>query len=114
MMKNTVQIDLNQPVEHVVAAVLSLPPGAANADKPAWKAKLIILLRGIYEAANGRHLETNTGFVSTAPPVAEFLKAKPFYAASQTDFVIDVAARLISEPNHSVSTQLARELIRDN
>jgi hypothetical protein len=113
-MKNTVQIDLNQPVEHVVAAVLSLPSGAVNADKPDWKAKLIILVRGIYEAANGRRLETSAGFVSTAPAVAEFLKAKPFYAASQTDFVIDVAARLIGEPNHSVSTQLATELLRND
>jgi hypothetical protein len=113
-MKNTVQIDLNQPVERVVAAVLSLPPGIETADKPGWRAKLIILVRGLYEAANGRHVETSIGLVSIAPPVAGFLKARPFYAASQIDFVTDVVARLVSEPSHSVSTQLAEELISND
>jgi hypothetical protein len=110
-MKNTTQIDLNQPFERVVAAVLSLPAGSASSDKPRNKAELTTLVRGLYEAANGRHVETVLGRVPIAPPVAEFLKAKPFKAASQADFAIEVAARMISGPSHSVSNRSAKELI---
>ena len=110
-MKHTIQIDLNQPFDRVVAAVLSLPRGAATSDKPTTEVELITLIRELYEAANGRHVETVLGLVPIAPPVAEFLKAKPFNAASQTDFVLEVAARLISGPNRSVSTHSAKELI---
>jgi hypothetical protein len=109
-MKSTTQIDLNQPFERVVAAVLSLPPGASS-EKPRRKAELITLVRGVYEAANGRHVETVLGRVPIAPPVAEFLKAKPFNAASQADFAVEVAVRVISGPNHSVSNRAEKELI---
>jgi hypothetical protein len=100
-MNNTVQIDLNEPFERVAAAVLSLPTGDGSSANPVRKAELITLLRRLYEAANGRHVETVVGRVPIAPPVAEFLKAKAFNATSQTDFVVEVAARLISGPNHS-------------
>jgi hypothetical protein len=107
-MKNTIQIDLNQPFERVVAAVLSLPPAVGSLEKPRGKADLITLVRRLYEAANGRHVETVLGRVPIAPPVAEFLKAKPFNAASQADFAIEVAARVIAGPNHSVSNNQPR------
>ena len=109
-MKKKTQIDLNQPFERVVATVLSLPPGAANPEKPGRKAELMTLIRSLYEAANGRHVQTVLGRVPIAPPVAEFLKAKPFHATSQTDFAVEVAARVISGPNGSVSNQTPKEL----
>jgi hypothetical protein len=110
-MKNTTRIDLNQPFERVVEAVLSLPPGMTSSGKLHRKAELITLVRRLYEAANGRHVETVLGRVPIAPPVAEFLKATPFNATSQADFAVEVAARVISGPNHSVSNQPAKELI---
>jgi hypothetical protein len=110
-MKKKTQIDLNEPFERVVATVLSLPPGAANSQKPGRKAELVTLVRGLYEAANGRHVETALGRVPIAPPVAEFLKEKPIHAASQTDFAVEVAARVISGPNGSVSNHTPKDFI---
>src|SRR3954451_25491302 len=100
-MNKIVTIDLNQPFEHVLDAVLSLPPGAANGDKPATDAELRTLVRGLYEAANGRHVETAIGRVPIAPPIAESLKAEPINAATQVEFLIDVATRVIASPNGS-------------
>lgn len=100
-------IDLNQPFERVLASVLSLPRGDANSDNPVTKDELRTLVRGIYEAANGRQVETALGLIPVAPPVAEFLKSKPFNAASRIDFLIDVSTRVICGPNGSVHRNLA-------
>lgn len=108
-MNKIVAIDLSKPFERVLDAVLSLPPGAGNADKPATDAELRKLVRYLYEAANGRHVETPIGVVAVAPPVAEFLKAEPINAASQIDFLIDAAARVISGPNGSTADSTNNE-----
>ena len=109
-MNKIVAIDLNQPFEHVLDAVLSLPPGASNGDKPATDADLRRLVRGLYEAAHGRHVETGIGRVAVAPPVAEFLKVEPINAASQVDFLIDAATRIISAPNGSSRDSASKAL----
>jgi hypothetical protein len=105
-MNKIVAIDLNQPFEHVLDAVLSLPTEATNGDKPASDAELKRLTRGLYEAANGRHVETGIGLVPIAPPVAEFLKAEPINAATQVEFLIDMATRIICGPNGSALREL--------
>ena len=93
-----IEIDLAEPFEKIWATVLTLPPGCGDAvaDRLANKAGLKHAIRGLYEAANGRHVETNVGLVAIAPPVFEFLKAKPFRIATQTDLLVEAAARLIA------------------
>jgi hypothetical protein len=95
-----IEIDLAQPFEKVLATVLSLPAGCRNAvaDRLGNEAELKQVLRGLYEAANGRQVETPIGFIAIAPPVAEFLKAKPFQAATQIEFLIAAATRIICGP----------------
>ena len=96
-----IEIDLNQPFERVLATVLSLPGGTADSSNQVSNGELRNLVRGIYEAANGRQVQTALGLIPVAPPVAEFLKVKPFHAASRMDFLIDVSTRVICGPNGS-------------
>jgi hypothetical protein len=98
-MKN-IEIDLAHPFEKVLATVLSLPAGCSNAvtDRLSNEAELKQVIRGLYEAANGRHVETNIGLIKIAPPVYAFLKAKPFSVTTQTDLLIEAATRLITGP----------------
>ena len=96
-MKKSIQIDLSQPYEHVVASLLSLPEIGHRRDR-LREPELRTIVRTVYEAANGRQIETTLGFLPIAPPVAEFLKAKPFEVTSQTDFLVAAAARIIAGP----------------
>jgi len=95
-----IEIDLAQPFEKVLATVLSLPAGCSNAvtNRLSNEAEVKWVIRGLYEAANGRHLETNIGPIVIAPPVYAFLKAKPFSVTTQTDLLIEAATRLILGP----------------
>ena len=94
----SIEIDLAEPFEKVVATVLSLPAGCSDVvrDRLADEADLKLVIRGLYEAANGRHVETKIGMVAIAPPAFDFLKAKPFRVATRTELLIEVAARLIA------------------
>ena len=103
----SITIDLNQPFERVLATVLSLPGGATNSKNPVTEDELRELVRGIYEAANGRHVETALGLIPVAPPVAQFLKTKPFNATNRMDFLIDVSTRVICGPNGSNNNHLS-------
>lgn len=87
-----IEIDLAEPFQEIFATVLALPTGSCNA---ANKAELKQVIRGLYEAANGRQVETNIGLVAIAPPAFGFLKAKPFRVGTQTELLIEAAARLI-------------------
>jgi hypothetical protein len=95
-----IEIDLAQPFEKVLATVLSLPAGRSNAvtDRLSNEAEIEKVIRGLYEAANGRHVETNIGLIMIAPPAYAFLKAKPFKVTTQTDLLIEAATRLIAGP----------------
>ena len=87
LMKKT-RIHLSQPFEHVLAAVLSLPRSRDHTvdNSRQGGAELRQLLRGLYEAANGRQVETTIGLVPIAPPVAAYLKKTPFEVETQLDF----------------------------
>jgi hypothetical protein len=95
-----IEIDLAQPFEKVLASVLSLPMGCSDAvtDRLSNEAEIKKVIRGLYEAANGRHVETTVGLIMIAPPVYAFLKAKPFSVTTQTDLLIEAATRLIVGP----------------
>ena len=96
----SVDIDLGEPFEKIVATVLSLPAGCSDGagDGLANTAEVKQAIRGLYEAANGRQVETNIGLVAIAPPAFEFLKARPFRVGTQNDLFIEAAARLIAGP----------------
>lgn len=110
-MKDVIEIDLKQPFDQILTAVRTLPVGAAASDHLNTAAEFETFLREIYEAANGRQVETVLGFVPIAPPVAEFLKAKPFNVTSQLDFLIAAAARIISGPNDIMKKDAERKKV---
>lgn len=90
------RIDLSRPFEEILAAVLSLPTAPArDADTPALRR----LLRGLYEAANGRQVDTTLGLLPIAPPVAPFLKEAPFEVKTQLDFLVQAMSRVIACPS---------------
>lgn len=112
-------IDFAQPFEQVFATVVSLPRGCTEAQVNALEdeAEFKQVIRGLYEAANGRHVETGLGVVAIAPPVAPFLKAKPFQVASQIDLLVEAATRIIGGPalceSEVDNTELPRPKHRD-
>ncbi|HYJ04092.1 MAG TPA: hypothetical protein VEX43_03100 [Chthoniobacterales bacterium] len=97
------EINLAEPFERVLTRVRSLPWDRAcpadngAADDPELKQAL----RGLYEAANGRQVQTPLGWIAIAPPVAAFLKARPFYVETQMDLLVQAATRIISGPPNS-------------
>jgi hypothetical protein len=98
-----VEINLADPFERVLTRVLSLPWGGTHkgGNVSADDAELRHALLGLYEAANGRQVETPLGWIAIAPPVAAFLKVRPFYVETQMDLLVQAATRIISGPRHS-------------
>ena len=96
----SIQIDLAQPFEEVLATVLSLPAGCSNTNDNRLENDVGLkqAIRGLHEAANGRQVEAKSGFVAIVPPIAAFLKKKPFFVATQVDFLIAAATRIICGP----------------
>ena len=99
----TIEIDLAQPFEGFLETVLSLPAGFNNAggNRLENEVELKQAIRRVYEAANRRLVETKSGLVAIAPPIALFLKKKPFHVATQVDFLITAATRNICGPQLS-------------
>src|ERR1700686_1626619 len=107
-MKRT-EIQLSNPFEGVVEILLTLPrtPAAIDevhlpdtADLALRKSAKCVAqvkeaLRALYEAAHGRQVETPIGFVPIAPPVAGFLKKKPYYVATQHEFFLEAFTRIL-------------------
>ena len=107
-MKQT-EIHLSEPFEEVLASLLTLPstlaeidevwfPGADNSElrkSAKCVAEVKEALRSLYEAASGRQVETQIGFTAIAPPVAGFLKDKPYYVATQYEFFVEAFARIL-------------------
>ena len=79
-----IPIDLSEPFEKVLATALSLP--RANHTLPS-DAAIKRAVRYLYEAANGRTVETHIGAVPIAPPVEPSLKAKPLCLKSAAELV---------------------------
>jgi hypothetical protein len=114
-----IKIDLSNPFEKVLGAVLSVPGRPAVIDEaavqntagtifakranrgPANDAELRKVLRCLYEAAHGRQVETQIGLVAIAPPVAPFLKETPFYIKTQVGFLLEALTRIISGASYS-------------
>ena len=113
-----IKIDLLEPFEKVLEAVLSAPesdkviaegavqmPQAQFANRvnpaPASEAELKEVLRCLYEAAHGGQVETEIGAVAIASPVAAFLKGSPFYIRTQVGFLLEALTRIISAASHS-------------
>jgi hypothetical protein len=94
-----IEIDLAEPFEKILETVLSLPVGGSDlvTDRLKNEPEIRQAVRGLYEAANGRHVETKIGLIAIAPPAYALLKAKCFTVTTQLDFLIEAAARLIAE-----------------
>ena len=111
-----IEIDLAQPFEEFLETVLSLPAGcsSAGAERLENEAELEQAFRGLHEAANGRRVETIIGCVPIAPPVAPFLKERFFYVATQIDFLIEAATRIICGPAQFDCGTLILEVVGRN
>ena len=104
-----IEIQLTEPFEEVLARLLTLPSTLAEIDEVRFpggndselrkSAKCEVevkeALRCLYEAAHGRQVETPIGFLPIAPPVAGFLKKKPYYVATQHEFFLEVFTRIL-------------------
>jgi hypothetical protein len=107
-MKQT-EIHLSEPFEEVLASLLTLPithtetdelrfSGAADSvlrESAKCDAEVKEALRCLHEAAHGRQVETPIGFLPIAPPVAGFLKKKPYYVATQHEFFLEAFTRIL-------------------
>ncbi|HEY4257285.1 MAG TPA: hypothetical protein VGM66_08740, partial [Candidatus Udaeobacter sp.] len=107
-MKQTA-IHLSESFEEVLATLLTLPSTLAEIDEVRFpeaddselrkSAKCVAevgeALRSLYEAAHGRQVETPIGFLPIAPPVAGFLKKKPYYVATQHEFFLEAFTRIL-------------------
>lgn len=95
-----IEINLSEPFEKVLTCILALPSGSSDilgngsGDGKEFKDAI----RDLYEAANGRQVETQFGWIAIAPPVADFLKARPYYIETQIDLLIEAATRIICGP----------------
>ena len=98
-----IEINLAEPFEAVLTRVGSLPWGGTDtADNGlAGDFELQDAIRELYEAANGRQVETPLGWIAIAPPVAGFLKTRPFHVETRMDLLIEAASRIISGPPRS-------------
>jgi hypothetical protein len=104
------EIHLSEPFEEILASLLALPSTlteidevrfAGDADSELRKsakcdAEVREALRSVYEAAHGRQVETQIGFVTIAPPVADFLKEVPYYVTTQYEFFLEAFTRLLA------------------
>jgi hypothetical protein len=88
---NQVPIDLSEPFEKVLATALSLPK-----TDDAWPSDVAIrrAMRYLYEAANGRVVETHVGTIPIAPPMEPSLKAKPLCLKSVAELLTMVKDNL--------------------
>ena len=79
-----ITIDLSEPFENVLATALSL--SRANHTWPS-DAAVKRAVRYLYEAANGRIVETHIGAVPIAPPLEPSLKAKPLWLKGAAELI---------------------------
>lgn len=82
-----IEIDLSKPFESFLATVLSLPKRDVNANGSSNEEEIRRATRCLYEAANGRLVETSIGAIPIAPAVAASLKAEPFSVNTHSQFL---------------------------
>src|SRR4051812_43148221 len=104
------KIHLSKPFEEILATLFTLPSTLAEADKirisggadsvlcqsATSDAEAREALRALYEAAHGRQVETQIGFLAIAPPIAGFLKEEPYYVATQYEFFLEAFTRIVA------------------
>jgi hypothetical protein len=104
------KIHLSKPFEEVLATLFTLPRTLAEAAKirisggagsvvrqsAKCDAEAREGLRALYEAAHGRQVETQIGFLAIAPPVAGFLKEEPYYVTTQYEFFLEAFTRILA------------------
>ena len=104
------EINLAGTFPEVLATLLTLPGTATKAEgiRTGRAADSVVsengncdaevkeAFRSLYEAANGRQVETQVGFIAIAPPVAGFLKDKPYYVVTQYEFFLEAFARIVA------------------
>jgi hypothetical protein len=86
-----VPIDLAGSFEKVLATAFSLP---RTDDARSSDAAIKRAMRYLYEAANGRIVETRVGAISIAPPVEPSLKEKPLFLKSAAELLTMVKHNL--------------------
>ena len=106
----TTKIHLSEPFEKVLASLLTLPSTHAETDELHFRdtadfvlrkrakrgAEVKEALRALYEAAHGRQVETQIGFLAIAPPIAGFLKEEPYYVTTQYEFFLEAFTRILA------------------
>lgn len=105
-----IEIHLSEPFKEVLAGLLTLPRTHAETDglhvpdvadprlakSAKCDAEVEAAFRSLYEAANGRQVETQVGFIAIAPPVASFLKDEPYCVATQHEFFFEAFTRMLA------------------
>jgi hypothetical protein len=105
-----IEINLAATFGEVLATLSALPststeageiclPGIADSmvrESGECDAEVKEALRSLYEAAHGRQVETQVGLIAIAPPIAGFLKDKPYYVATQYEFFLEAFARILA------------------
>jgi hypothetical protein len=102
-MQATKEIDFSGPYEMGLAAVLSLPRIKNNGNEDQKIAEVTKTFRGLYEAANGRHVSTPIGPITIAPPVAPWLKDAPLCLETREQF-LDLVTNVTGAPQADLST----------
>ena len=81
---NHTKINLNDPFERTLSAVLARPQG----DRCSAQDETVALaLRYLYTAAHGRTIQTSIGPISIMPGVDPSLKDEPFLLCTRTDLL---------------------------
>jgi len=82
----SIAIDLREPFDTIVAAVLRLPvgPDALAADDE----YMVKAVRRLYETAHGRCVNTPIGLIPIAPAVASSLTSRPLDLATRTELLV--------------------------
>lgn len=103
------EIHLSEPFKEVLASLFTLPSTRTETDELHFPdaadsvlrksarddVEVKEALRSLYEAAHGRQVKTQIGFVPIAPPVAGFLKETPYYVATQCEFFLEAFTRIL-------------------
>jgi len=80
-----ISIDLSEPLERVLTQALALPT-SSDVGRIS-DARVKEAARRLYDAANGRTVDTPLGRIPIAPAVAPWLKAAPLAVRTRTELL---------------------------
>jgi len=85
---NRISIDLAEPYEKALAAVLALPPSdKGKADHSAGPEEVTEAFRRLYQSANGFQVRTVLGPITIGPAVAPWLTEAPLSVGTREEFL---------------------------